>query len=565
MIDLSIFESVDWAAAVARLHPVVLHLPVGLLVALACVELWRLVRRRREPDGSRAVLVFLLAVTAPMAAVSGWLLHETESYGAGVEWHEYLGIALMVLCLGTGLAFWRGSRGYAWLLALSVGLLLPTAHLGGSLTHGDDFLTEPWTEALEGADADPQASGPLADSLATDCWIEVAPVSHDFDAVAPFFDSYCTRCHGERKQKGGLALHDMASLLAGGEDGPVVLAGDPAGSPLVRHLRLPLEDDDHMPPAEKAQPTAQEIEAVAAWIGTLGAPGAEAVVTGDADGRAAALAVPTAAPSIAEPQVAESTSAASTDEPATPSIEPNAIERSASIRNLRELLVHVEGLGRDSDDLAVDFTAATIEPGQIAELLDSIASSVVELNLSATPLAPADLEYLARIPRLERLDLRRSPDPSTDIGPLANCPALTLLNLSGTGLAPGAVDSVASIASLETAYLWGCGLDESELQRLAALRPAVRIVGSVDGPDAPREVEPDVVFVRADVAAEAPPAIASTTSLAPINDICPVSGTPVDPRFTIAHEGRVVGFCCSNCPKTFWDDPSRFEVLPAGN
>ncbi|MDZ4828772.1 MAG: YHS domain-containing protein, partial [Phycisphaerae bacterium] len=52
--------------------------------------------------------------------------------------------------------------------------------------------------------------------------------------------------------------------------------------------------------------------------------------------------------------------------------------------------------------------------------------------------------------------------------------------------------------------------------------------------------------------------IAALPSLKPINAVCPVSGTPVDPRYTIVYEGKVIGFCCPNCPKKFWDDPKAF-------
>jgi YHS domain-containing protein len=39
-----------------------------------------------------------------------------------------------------------------------------------------------------------------------------------------------------------------------------------------------------------------------------------------------------------------------------------------------------------------------------------------------------------------------------------------------------------------------------------------------------------------------------------------VSGKPVDPRFVIVHDGKAIGFCCPNCPKEFWTEPSKFAV-----
>ena len=85
--------AVDWLAAVGRLHPLLLHLPIGLLVALCAVEALRRARGRTEVDASRGVLVSLLALTAFLAALTGWLLHESDDYGDPVDLHEWLGIA----------------------------------------------------------------------------------------------------------------------------------------------------------------------------------------------------------------------------------------------------------------------------------------------------------------------------------------------------------------------------------------------------------------------------------------------------------------------------------------
>jgi YHS domain-containing protein len=55
-----------------------------------------------------------------------------------------------------------------------------------------------------------------------------------------------------------------------------------------------------------------------------------------------------------------------------------------------------------------------------------------------------------------------------------------------------------------------------------------------------------------------PGASESATALKPENALCPVSGAPVNPKYTIVYEGRVIGFCCPNCPKSFWQDPAAF-------
>ena len=65
-------------------------------------------------------------------------------------------------------------------------------------------------------------------------------------------------------------------MLKGGKDGPVLVAGKAVDSPMIYRLLLPLDDDDHMPPQGKPQPTLAEIAALQWWI-DCGAPGDKTV------------------------------------------------------------------------------------------------------------------------------------------------------------------------------------------------------------------------------------------------------------------------------------------------
>ncbi|HEY7313212.1 MAG TPA: DUF1553 domain-containing protein [Gemmataceae bacterium] len=51
--------------------------------------------------------------------------------------------------------------------------------------------------------------------------------------VAPILEQNCLRCHGKKSPRGGLSLMTAASLAAGGDSGPVVVAGKPDESLLI--------------------------------------------------------------------------------------------------------------------------------------------------------------------------------------------------------------------------------------------------------------------------------------------------------------------------------------------
>lgn len=93
---------------------------------------------------------------------------------------------------------------------------------------------------------------------------------------AAFLATYCQKCHGPEKPKGKLRVDSVAALLKGGASGAALVPGNPQQSSIVQRVRLPLSDDEHMPPKKEPQPTAAEIAAFIAWVRTTSTPAAPA-------------------------------------------------------------------------------------------------------------------------------------------------------------------------------------------------------------------------------------------------------------------------------------------------
>ncbi len=86
------------------------------------------------------------------------------------------------------------------------------------------------------------------------------------DAVLPILKKTCVSCHGPEKVKAGLRLDTFEGIKKGGDNGAVIKPGKSKSSPLIQRLLLPLKHDDHMPPADKPQPTAEEIALLRRWV-----------------------------------------------------------------------------------------------------------------------------------------------------------------------------------------------------------------------------------------------------------------------------------------------------------
>ena len=249
----------DFVSFLGRLHPVVLHLPIGALFTIVVAELW-LFRSVLRKEQYLLFLLYLFALlTAIMAIATGLILHEEDVYGGStLDLHEKLGIAtgvavavLTLFALGAARRagkpkvpnHWIGARRFG--LLVSLGLITVTGHFGGELTHGRGFLTEYGPAFLQ-----PEP--------------EIVEVEIDLDttvfaaAINPIIHNYCVYCHDDETTKGKLRMDSPEAMLAGGRSGPLFIAGDVENSLMLQRIHLPMEDEEHMPPAEKRQPNEAE-------------------------------------------------------------------------------------------------------------------------------------------------------------------------------------------------------------------------------------------------------------------------------------------------------------------
>jgi mono/diheme cytochrome c family protein len=88
--------------------------------------------------------------------------------------------------------------------------------------------------------------------------------------IRPLFAQHCYECHSVTGKdiKGGLRLDTPEGITKGGENGPVIAAGNPDGSKLIQAVRQTLADLK-MPPKTKLKD--QEIADLTEWV-KLGAP-----------------------------------------------------------------------------------------------------------------------------------------------------------------------------------------------------------------------------------------------------------------------------------------------------
>lgn len=86
--------------------------------------------------------------------------------------------------------------------------------------------------------------------------------------VRPLLAEHCLKCHGEKKQWGGLRLDSREALLRGGDSGAAIVPGKPDKSLLIRAVRQ-VDDDLKMPKDNRL--TQPQIAELVRWV-EMGAP-----------------------------------------------------------------------------------------------------------------------------------------------------------------------------------------------------------------------------------------------------------------------------------------------------
>ena len=98
----------------------------------------------------------------------------------------------------------------------------------------------------------------LALSVSATCCYGGEPLNFGRD-IQPILSDRCFACHGQDAQarEGELRLDQRDAALAGGENGKVIVPGDPDASELVRRI-LTEDPDDRMPPPKHKKPLTEE-------------------------------------------------------------------------------------------------------------------------------------------------------------------------------------------------------------------------------------------------------------------------------------------------------------------
>lgn len=479
MISIVLLQVSDWAIFFGRFHPVLVHLPIGFLLVAALLEIGRRTGKITVSEASVTFILLWSAIGATFACIAGYLLSLAGGYDEELlSDHKWQGIWVAVLAwvawavksdklrdrIPFGPAFYLPSLGIATLLTFTAG------HDGGSLTHGDGYLTQYTPEpfrSLAGMPAREEQQGS-----------EIKPISDVnqavvyADIVQPILNARCAQCHNSSKQKGGLRVDGLDRLLKGGEGGPALIAGKGAESDLIKRCLLPEENDDHMPPKGKPQLSDSQIALLSWWI-DQGAPAdkkvAELKVTDTVKSALASLSSGASEGAVAAASAPSPVLSLKVDAPSAGALE-----------SLKKANLLVTPLAKDLNLVEVSAVNTPAFDDSKTALLTPLADQVVWLKLGGTKITDASLPEIAKLKNLNKLHLEHTAVGDGGLKSLASLKYLEYVNLVGTKVTDAGLKELAGLKSLKSVYIWQSAVTDAGIAALAKSRPDLQIVNGMN-------------------------------------------------------------------------------------
>ena len=411
-----------WEQFLGRFHVLAVHVPIGLLLLVPVLEIAGALRPAlREAAG----FVLALSFAACLGTLTlGFLLaYGGGFHGATVTRHMWGGIVLttgVLLCLLARPAWSSGAAPgvYSAMLGGVLLTLVWTAHQGGTLTHGNGYLTEYMPASLK--------------RVLTPGMLRAAPASGSFYAehIDPIFDANCVSCHGASKTEGGLRLDSYNRLMRGGDDGSVILSGQPEKSLLLARISLPAGDKHRMPAEGRPPLRPEEIAWIRAWIAQGASPSA-ATLAG-----------------ISLPGVSKEGPLQPVGDYSALMPEIRAMQKGQGAKLIPVSANPSDGLVLNTVDAASSFGDA-----QLAQFA-KFAPYVVEAELGRTAVTDASFDTLSRFTHLRVLHLEGTAVTGAGLAKLAPLSQLTYLNLSETRVTAPALASLQSMRNLHHLYFF---------------------------------------------------------------------------------------------------------------
>ncbi|WKN31091.1 hypothetical protein PZB74_19255 [Porifericola rhodea] len=449
-------EVSSWLLFSGRLHPLVIHFPIVLLFILLLWEVL-IVFKWFERQALFQFIIHIISILSSIAAVLiGFALYQSGGYsGSLMQNHLYMGLgvalgAIWAFVLFVNLVQQRAdtsSKLYLGSLFITNLLVVFASHLGGSLTHGEDFLSEHFP--IKTSSTDTLSQKPIEEMLVFE------------DVIQSALQSRCYSCHNENKTKGDYLMTRFSNLLEGGKSGKTAISpGSVEDSELLIRIHLPKNHDDHMPPEGKTSLSPEEITLLEQWI-SKGAPQGLKLSDIQLDTTFYTLLYRKAQQLQQEMLIRQ--------------------QKNMELDGLIRLVAYEEQqfvLEKDRNSnglvLSMHFPPESFDDNTLADL-QMIFPHLHKVSLAASSVSDDALYHLGQMDKLSELHLQNTQIRGSGLTQLQKLENLELLDLSGSQIDDAGLLHVVKIKNLKHLYLYETAVSPAVCDALAKNNPELEV------------------------------------------------------------------------------------------
>lgn len=449
---------------IGRFHPLVLHFPIVIIFLVLTLEL---LHKANLLPSNQKVIIFMLcfaALSSIFVVTAGYLLYASGDYSGELVMSHFKGgiFAGFGILITTALNLYSQYYNQKLVNLYFAALLLTNlvvgyaSHLGGTITHGKDYLTEYFPEIFN------------QKSIVTKPRKEMLMYE---DLIVPFLTTKCMACHNEHKKKGDYLMTSYASMARGGKsEKEGFVKHDTENSEIYQRVILPDDHDDHMPPEGKKPLNEQEIQILKYWIES-GASSDLMLVDIHQDSMIS--------------QIIESYL------PESRRLNRKILENKAEKEKLKIELTKLAqklnvSIAEDQTTEGIFFTLSMQFPpanfsGEQLKELQTYFPFFSKVSLVASDINDDDLFLISQMTNLKALYLQKTTINGRGLVYLNKLQSLETLNLSFTQTNDGNILKVLQSPSLKQVYLFGNQVSNQVIQALRENQPTRQFL-SEEGP-----------------------------------------------------------------------------------
>ncbi|MGC4038887.1 MAG: hypothetical protein QM764_23215 [Chitinophagaceae bacterium] len=452
-------ETPDVLIFLGRLHPLIVHLPIGFVCLAILIEIF--FRAPKFPNLQPVIkfIWLLAALSSTLSVLFGYLLSLQGGYDERIlslhKWSAILLAVLIHVCYflkkSTSSKLISKYTSPALLGACAL-LLIITGHFGGSLTHGSDYLTEhrpgSFSEWL-GLSSEKNVTKKINSLDSADIFT---------DAVMPILKSKCVSCHNPQKRKGEFIMDSYDDLLKGGEDGPGIVPGDLEKSNIYTRITLPTDDKKFMPANGKKPLTQQQVAIIKWWI-EMKCPknGSITVLSPDSTMKKTLTTYF---------EIDESNN--------NLDLSPSAA-KAEKINELKQQGFIVSALSEKSNLLQATWMGDRNSKRDFSKLLE-LKDQLVWLRISNVGKLDDDLKIIGELVNLRKLTLSNNEITDENLSDLRELSNLEYLNLYNTKISNSGVEVLVKLKTLKQLYIGKTNIDPSLFDNLNKKNPSIKII-----------------------------------------------------------------------------------------